>query len=199
MKVDINLLPEEYRPKRWVLPLTVGLIVVILAVGYYGYGFYGKNAAANSELERLQSQLDSINAETQTVLADPTMKEYEERITEAEAEIVTLKAMEQDYETQNAQRIYWKPVLQAIRELAPSDVQITAFEQNGDELTVEGELSGEVQDAVIIVEYARLLENRNIFSRVAFEIGSEDRPTDEEGKTEEIFVFTMLLKVKPGG
>jgi Tfp pilus assembly protein PilN len=199
MKVDINLLPEEYRPKRWVLPLTVGLIIVILAVGYYGFGFYGKNAAANSEVERLQSQLDSINAETQKVLADTTKKEYEARIAEAEAEIVALRAMEQDYEKRNSERIYWKPVLQTIRELAPTDVKITSFEQNDDELTVEGELSSEVQDAIIIVEYAKLLENRGMFSRIAFEIGSEERPTGEGDKTEEIFIFTMLLRVKPGG
>ncbi len=199
MKVDMNLLPEEYRPKRWVLPLTVGLIIVILAAGYYGYGFYGKKAAADSELEQLQSQLDSVNAETQKVIDDPTMKEYEELIVEAQAEIDTLEAMEQDYETRNAERIYWKPVLQTIRELAPTDVILISFEQNDDEITVEGELSSEVQDAIIIVEYAKLLENSGIFSRIAFDIGTEERQTGEDSETEEIFIFTMLLEVRTGG
>ena len=101
MKVDINLLPEEYRPKRWALPLTVGLIIAVLAVGTYCFGFpvagysglYQKNAAAHSELEQLQSELDSINAETQKVLSDPTMKQYEEQIAEARVEIDALKTI----------------------------------------------------------------------------------------------------------
>ena len=199
MKVDINLLPEEQRPKRWALPLAIGLIIVILAAGYYGYGFFGKNAAAQGELEQLQSQLDSVNAEIEKVISGTTIAEYEERIAEVQAEIDRLEAMEQDYETRNAERIYWKPVIQTVRELAPTDVILTSFEQNDNELTVEGELSSEVESAIVIVEYAQLLEKRGIFSRIAFEIGSEERPTGEGGKTEEIFIFTILLEIKPGG
>ena len=199
MKIDINLLPEEYRPKRWVLPLTVGLIVLVMAVGYYGSVFYGRNVSANSELEQMQSQVDAINAETKKVLSDPTMDEYKERIDEAQVMIETLKAMERDYETRNGERIYWKPVLQTIRELAPTDVKLTSFEQEGDEITVEGELSSEVQDAIVIVEFAQLLENRGIFSRLAFEIGTEERQTGGDSETEEVFIFTILLEVKPGG
>ncbi len=199
MKIDINLLPEEYRPKRWVLPLTVGLIVLVMAVGYYGSVFYGRNVSANSELEQMQSQVDAINAETKKVLSDPTMDEYKERIDEAQVMIETLKAMERDYEARNSERIYWKPVLQTIRELAPTDVKLTSFEQEGDEITVEGELSSEVQDAIVIVEFAQLLENRGIFSRLAFEIGTEERQTGGDSETEEVFIFTILLEVKPGG
>ena len=126
--------------------------------------------------------------------------DYEERIAETQAEIESLQAMERDYETRNSERVYWKPVLQTIRELAPTDVTLLTFEQNDNEITVEGELGGEVQDAIIIVEYAQLLdERRDIFSRVAFEIGTDERKTGEDSKTEEIFIFTMLLEVKPGG
>ena len=199
MKVDINLLPEEYRPKRWVLPLTVGLIVVILAAGYYGYGFYDKNASANGELEQLQSQLDSINAETEKVIKDSPIKDYQERIAETQVGIDSLKAMELDYEIRNVERIYWKPVLQTIRELAPTDIELTNFEQDEDEITVEGELNEDVQDAIVIVEYAKLLETRGIFSRIAFEIETKEIVSDEDGKTKEIFVFTMLLEVDSGG
>ena len=199
MRVDINLLPEEYRPKRWALPLTVGLIVVLLAAGYYGYGFYGKKASANGELEQLQSQLDSVNAETEKVIKDSPIKEYQERIVETQVGIDSLKAMEQDYEIRNAERIYWKPVLQTIRELAPTDIELTNFEQEEDEITVEGKLSEDVQDAIVIVEYAKLLETRGIFSRIAFEIETKDVQSDEDGETEEIFTFTMLLEVKSGG
>jgi len=199
MKVDMNLLPEEHRPKRWALPLTVGLIIVIMAVGYYGFGYYERNAVANSEIEQLQSQLDSINADIEKESSDTAMAEYEALIAEAQAEIESLQVMELDYETRNAERIYWKPVLQTIRELAPSDVILTSFEQNGDELIVEGELSPEADNAIIIVEYAKMLENRGIFSRPpAFEIGTEERQVGEN-ETVEIFIFTILLEVRPGG
>ena len=85
------------------------------------------------------------------------------------------ETMEEDYETRNSKRIYWKPVLQTIRELAPTDVTLNSFEQNDDEITVEGELSIGVTDAIVVVEYAKKLEERGIFSRIAFEIGSEER------------------------
>jgi len=199
MRVDMNLLPEEHRPKHWALPLTVGLIIVIMAVGYYGFGYYERNAIANSDVEQLQSQLDSINAEIEKESSDTAIAEYEALIAEAQAEIESLQVMEWDYETRNSERIYWKPVLQTIRELAPSDVILTSFEQNGNELIVEGELSSEVQDAIVIVEYAKLLENRGIFSRLAFEIGTEERQTGGDSETEEVFIFTILLEVRPGG
>ncbi|HEY78907.1 MAG TPA: hypothetical protein G4O09_07330 [Dehalococcoidia bacterium] len=200
MKVDMNLLPEEHRPKRWALPLTIGLIVVIMAAGYYGFGYYGKNAAASSEVEALQSQLDSINAEIEQEMNDTSVAEYEAQIAEAQAEIDSLKAMERDYETRNADRVYWKPVLQIIRELTPNDVILTSFEQNDKELIVEGELSEDAENAIIIVEFAKKLEERGIFSRPpAFEIGTEEREDEDSDDTVEVFVFTILLEVKPGG
>jgi Tfp pilus assembly protein PilN len=200
MKVDMNLLPEEHRPKRWALPLTIGLIIVIMAAGYYGFGYYGKNAVASSEVENLQSQLDSINAEIEQAMNDTSVADYEAQIAEAQAEIDSVKAMERDYETRNADRVYWKPVLQVIRELTPNDVILTSFEQNGKELIVEGELSEEAENAIIIVEFAKKLEQRGIFSRPpAFEIGTEERQDEDSDDTIEIFVFTILLEVKPGG
>jgi len=200
MKVDMNLLPEEHRPKRWALPLTIGLIVVIMAAGYYGFGYYGKNTAASSEVEALQSQLDSINAEIEQEMNDTSVAEYEAQIAEAQAEIDSLKAMERDYETRNADRVYWKPVLQIIRELTPNDVILTSFEQNDKELIVEGELSEDAENAIIIVEFAKKLEERGIFSRPpAFEIGTEEREDEDSDDTVEVFVFTILLEVKPGG
>ena len=200
MKVDINLLPEEQRPKRWALPLTVALIVFMLAVGYYGYGFYGRSAAAQSQLGQLETQLASINAEIEKVINDQTIKEYQASIIETQAEIDSIEVMEQDYETRNAERVYWKPVIQTIRELAPTDINLTSFEQNDNEITVEGELKDDVDNAIIIVEYAQLLDKRGIFARSpAFEIGTEERSTGEGDETEEIFIFTMLLEVRPGG
>jgi hypothetical protein len=199
MKIDMNLLPPEQRPKRWALPLTAGLIVLILAASYYGYGFYGRNVSAQDGLEQLQSQLDSVNAEIQEVIKESPIKDYEQHITEAQAEVDRLGTMEKDYETRSSERIYWKPVLQWVRELAPSDVELLEFKQNDNEITVDGELSSEVHDAIVVVEYAQQLEKRGIFSRIAFEIGSEERQTGEDNKTEEFFIFTMLLEIKPGG
>ncbi len=196
MKVDINLLPPEYRPKRWALPLTILLIVIILAIGYYSYGFVIENTEATNEIDRLQSQLDSLNAEINSVINDPTIKEYIERVADAQSEVDTLGIAKQDYEKYNIDRIYVMGVLQTVRELAPSDVILISFEQNDNEIAVEGELSSETQNSVIIVEYAKLLEGRNLFSRVAFEIDTEERTVDE--KTVEVIIFTLLLEVMPG-
>lgn len=200
MKVDLNLLPVEHRPNKLALPLTVGLIVVILAAGYFGYGFYTKNADANSQLEGLQAQLDSINAETQQVISDSQIASYQEQIAQTQEEIARLEETEREYEKYNSEKIYWKPVLQKIRELAPTDVTILSFDQNDDELTIEGELSTTAGN-VVLYEYARKLEASGIFSRTAFEISTETRTITEgdESKEVEVTVFTMLLKVEAGG
>jgi Tfp pilus assembly protein PilN len=200
MKIDINLLPQGYRPKYWILLLTVGLVLIILAAGYYGYGFYERNVDASSELERLQSQLDLVNAEITKELSDTTIEELQSEIVEVEAEIEELKYVEKEYEKYNSERIYWKPVLQAVREMVPTDVIITSFRQTGNQLTVEGELLSGIGGTIPIVEYARKLEARaDMFSRVVFDIFSEERPTGIEDETEEVFIFTMILQVRPGG
>ena len=108
--------------------------------------------------------------------------------------------MEKDYEKYNSERVRWKTVLETVRELAPSDIILTSFEQDGDdEMAVEGELSSEVQNSIIIVEYAQSLKNRDIFSQVAFEIITKERQGGEDSEMEEIITFILLLEVKPGG
>lgn len=195
MKVDINLLPEEYRPKRWALPLTIGLIIVILAAGYWGYTSFAKKAVANSELDQLQSQLDSVNAELQQVTSGSGISVYQQQIADTQAQIDKLQALEDDYEYLSDQRVIWRPVIQTIRERAPTDVTLTNFEQNGDEISVEGELASGITDATIIIAYRQQLDSSGIFSRITVEIGTEEITT-EDGKTEDIYVFTMLLEVK---
>ena len=105
MKVDMNLLPEEHRPNRLALPLAIVLIVVILAVGYYGYGFYTKNTEANNEIAELQAKLESINAETQKTIDESPLEDLQVKITQTEEEIAQLEIMELDYETRNKERI----------------------------------------------------------------------------------------------
>ena len=201
MKVDINLLPEEHRPNKLALPLTILLVVVILAAGYFGYGFYNRNVDANDELEELQVQLDSINAETEQVISDSKIAEYQEQITQTEAEIAMLQQMERDYETRNSEKIYWKPVIQVIREEAPNNVIIESFDQNDDEITVEGYLSSEAENDIIIMEYWQRLDERGVFSRFDYEFGTGERTigTGDDAETEEITEFVILLQVIPGG
>ncbi len=200
MKVDINLLPPEYRPKRWALPLTVGLAIVVLVVGYFGMDFYKRNASANTRLQSLQLQLISVNAEVDKALKDTTVKDYQAKIAAAQSQITTLTAMEKDYEAYYKDRIYWRDILQTVREVAPTDMIFNSFEQQDRTLTIEGELASGVTDAVIIIEYAGALDKRGVFSRVAFDISTEERAVEEEeDETEQIFVFSMLLEVKTAG
>ena len=202
MKININVLPSEYRPRRWVLPVTMFLVVAVAATGYYGYNFYGKKAAAQSELDQLQEQLDTINAETLRVIGETQspIGDLEDQIAAAQAELYALGGVERDYEKWNAERIYWTPVLQAVGQLAPSDAIFQEFRQVGSnrEISVSGRLGGEVQNAIILSEYQKRLEQYGIFSRVLLEIGTDTEDIGD-GKTREFFTFTITLEVKPGG
>lgn len=210
MKININLLPPENRPRRWVLPVTLVLVIAVAAAGYYGFypktGFYQKYVSAQSELEGLQSRLDSVNAETIKAIGESKSpandtKEYEQRIADAQAEIDKLGVVERDYEKRNGERIYWKPVLEAIEQLAPNAVILTSFTQVGNEITVEGELGGEEQNAIWLTDFQERLEERGLFSLTLLEIDTEEREVTSEGQTEtrEIFTFKIYLEVKPGG
>ncbi len=202
MKINVNILPPEYRPRPWVLPVTLALVVAVAAVGYYGYTFYDKKAAAQSELDQMQEQLDAINAETLRVIAaevQSPVTDLEEQIAAAEDELYALGGEERDYEKWNAERIYWTPVLQVVGQLAPSDAVFSTFRQVGSnrEISVNGRLGGEVQNAIILSQYQKRLEEYGIFSRVLLEIGTEEE--EIEGKTREYFTFTITLEVKAGG
>jgi Tfp pilus assembly protein PilN len=207
VKININLLPPEYRPRPWVLPVTLVLVIAVAAVGYYGYSFYQKNISARSELEGLQSQLDSVNAETirvmgQTQAPANDVEEYEQRIADAQAEIDALGVVERDYEKRNGERIYWKPVLQAIEQLAPNAVILTSFSQVGNEITVEGELGGEEQNAIWLVDFHERLAESGLFSNTVLEINTDpgrEVTIGGQTKTMDIFTFKIYLEVKPGG
>jgi Tfp pilus assembly protein PilN len=203
MKVDINLLPEEHRPNKLALPLTVLFIVLILAAGYFGYDYYNRSVAANDQLAELQARLDSIDTETQQVIAESQIADYQEQIVQTEAEIDLLQTMEADYELHNAEKIYWKPILQTIRELAPTDVILTAFEQDDNGITLKGELSQDVDSTILIVEYATQLKTRGFCSRVLFDTETDmpsDFQVDKYGEPAKVIGFVMrLLEVEAGG
>ncbi|MFC2068592.1 PilN domain-containing protein [Chloroflexota bacterium] len=199
MKININLLPPEFRPNRWALPLTIFFIVIILAVGYYGYGFLVKNVEAEAKAEPLQVQLASLRSELEKVSQDTTVAEYTQRVAEAQNKLGELEGTQKDFEIWNVEKIYMKSVVRTIRELVPHDVTLTAIEQQGDdEITVDGEITGETQSSIIVVEYAKLLEARYIFSQVALELSTEERATGENNANEEYIIFTILLKVVSG-
>ena len=133
---------------------------------------------------------------TQQVIADSQIEEYRTQIAETEAEITRLEGMERDYEMRNSEKIYWKPVMQTIRELAPTDVFLTEFEQNDDEIKITGELSSDVDDTIIVYEYANKLETRGFCSRVLFEVNtdqSSEFQEDDNGEPATVIGFTMLL------
>jgi Tfp pilus assembly protein PilN len=202
VKVNVNLLPAEYRPKRWVLPAAVALAAAVAAAGYFGpYSYLQKNAAAQDEVAVLQAQLDSIEAETMQVIAsmeESPIGSLKEQITAAEAQKAALGAMEQDYEKNNAGRIYWLPVLQAIGEWAPTDMIFEKFRQVGGEITIEGTLGGDDQNTIVIVEYLEDLEKLVMFSSTGYEISTEEVLGDD-GKTREVFRFVITLEVVAGG
>jgi hypothetical protein len=174
----------------------------VAATGYYGYGFYAKKADAQSQLDQMQEELDAINAETLRVIGETEspIPDLEEQIAAAEDELYALGNVERDYEKWNAERIYWTPVLQVVGQLAPSDAVFESFQQVGSnrEISVTGRLGGEVQNAIILSEYQKRLEEYGIFSRVLLEISTEEETLDD-GKTREYFRFTITLEVIAGG
>jgi Tfp pilus assembly protein PilN len=184
MNIEINLLPEELRPRPPVETRSLVLILVAVALVAGCVFLYMAKAGADSDRADMEARIASINQEIQTL---STNKEAV-ALTNS---IAALKAVKANYETFLAARIDWGDAVGAANALVPQGIYPTKFTQSGTTLVIEGSTSG--YNAV--ASYARALDIDRRFTLTG--VPSLVRKTSEGGGVTN--VFGIIVEVAPGG
>ena len=173
MNIEINLLPEELRPRPPVENRTLIIAVVIVAlVAACAYFYIGKSSAASDragmedEIAVMQQEIAALQAEAQP-------------LTDA---ISSLKTVSQSYNRFVANRIDWGDALGRVQELATEGITLTKLTQDGNNLIVEGKTAG----YNFVASYARSLDLDRRFVLTGIPSLKSDQ-------------FALILRVAPGG
>lgn len=159
--IDINILPERYRPAHINPYLSIAILVgVALLFGLMpAYALLtrerNQTAALDIRLQRVRSDLTMAQG-SQDELAeiDGQIERAEEQLAQLEAQLDTL----------GRGKVYRSQAFAAIINSVAEDVRVTSVRQAGDTFTVSGVASGEVS----VLNYAQVLQNRVLESGVGF-------------------------------
>ena len=155
-KIDLDLLPDEYKPRKVSRVTTVLVIVVVVMVCLAGLLIFLKTNA--------DSQVDSLEDELVTVTADyngavklvKDGKALQDQIDAAESK---LEAIEQDYETYKAYLV-WSVIIKEIDDAIPGTrLRLSSITQSGTSIS----LVGTANEASYIWNYATNLEEKEYF------------------------------------
>lgn len=176
MNIDINLLPEEVRPKPLIDTRTFGLIVLILMLAFVCVYAYLMKSDAQSDIATMEASTATMKQEITSVS------------TNAEAVQLTksnqdLTAAKQHYETFIAGKILWGDALEGVYGLRPKGVSIDTITQSGNTLTVAGTADSYTE----VSSFARALHNDPRFTLSGL-------PTLLEGQK-----YTLVISVAAGG
>lgn len=155
MNIEINLLPEELRPRPPVETRILLLIVVIVAL-VAGCAFLVQaKSGTNAEIAELEKKIVEINQDIDDVSSNPEALELIRSISD-------LKAVKQSYESFLASRISWGDALERVRAHKPTGVDnISALHQSGNILVVEGTASGGYRP---VASYGRALDRDSMLA-----------------------------------
>lgn len=185
MNIEINLLPEELRPKPLIGTRTLILLVMVLALGYGCYQLYALKTNGEAEAANIESRIEVAQSEAIGLSSNPDVKDLTAYISEVKAEKAALETLVQDSETFAAAKIMWGDVIQRVSSRAPSGVTIDSIVQ-GENRSVE--VSGVATSYERAATYATALENDEAFD------GVPTREWDEvEGR------FTLTVNIATGG
>jgi Tfp pilus assembly protein PilN len=184
MNIEINLLPEELRPRPPVETRSLLLIVVAVALLAGAVFLFMAKAGADSDRADMEASIAAINQEVQTLSTN----------TEAVAltkSITALKAVKASYDAFVAARIDWGDAIGTANALVPQGVYPTKLTQVGTTLKIEGTTSG----YSAVASYARALDIDRRFTLAG--VPSLQRKAGEAGAV--TTMFAIIVEVAPGG
>ncbi len=173
MNIDINLLPEELRPRPPVETRTLLVILLILALAAGCYLLFQAKSDAKAEtadlersIEDINDEIDAITGEAQGLMSSITM----------------LETLTKNYEAFVNSRIIWGDTLERVEAHKPKGVAISALTEQGNTLVIQGTADG--WDAV--TSYGRALDRDTKFTLAGW-------PSWKSG------TFSLTIAVAPGG
>ncbi len=187
-KIDLNLLPPEYLPKK-ASRLTIGLIVaaIILACVPWPFlvmqmGVKNDNSVLDTQLKALKQQLAVINNEiNQCNAVQADIDACEEQY----------GSMWDDLETVQDMVYVWSQIMADVQEVPRgAGGSLGDIRQTGDTITVKGEFAREKY----VYEYSIMLSETGHFSSVTIKSMSL-----QEGESGNVYNFDIEAKLKEGG
>jgi len=164
-KIDLNLLPAEYRPpkKSYLGPaLYIVVFILICAMSLLLVMKSGVDSdvkSRNQTLTNLQQQLIALQANKAE--ADP--------LTEQIAAVQDqLASMETDYQSFLDNRIMWSQILDEVDGLVPGNrITLASISTSADEVTIQGTAT----KRIYVYDYAVELEDSEFFDAIDFSFG----------------------------
>ena len=135
MNIEINLLPEELRPRPPVETRTLLIVILVLALVAGCALLVQEKGSTNAAIDDIEKRIAAINQEIESVSSDP----------EAVAlirSIQSLKEVKHAYASFAASRISWGDALERVMAHVPTGVDISDITQSGSTLVMDGTASG---------------------------------------------------------
>ena len=157
-KIDLDLLPDEYKPRKVSRLTTVLVIVVVAMVCLAGLLFFLKSNA-DGKIESLEDELVTVTADYNgAVKLVKDGKALQDQIDAAES---TLEAIEGDYQIYQEDLIKWSVIIKQIDEAIPGTrLSLKSIKQgSGYSLT----LVGTANEDNYVYNYATNLEENEYF------------------------------------
>lgn len=176
MNIDINILPEELRPKPLIDTKTVALIVVILLLGFGCYHYYQAKSNSQAEITRMQSEIITTQQQATALSSNPDAVKLIDSITQ-------LRAAKKSYDAFVASQVLLGNALDEVYSLSPVWVGINSVTQSGSTLTIKGTASSYTD----LSGYVSALDNDPMFTVAGLPSYSSDGS------------FSVTVSVAPGG
>jgi len=156
-KVDLDLLPDEYKPRKVPKSITIMVIVVVVMVCLAGLFIFLKTNA-DSKIGTLEDELVTVTAEYNAARKLVTEgKALQGQIDAAED---TLEAIEGDYAIYQEDLILWSVIIKEIDEAIPGTrLSLKSITQSGSSIN----LVGTANEDNYVYNYATNLEESEYF------------------------------------
>ena len=156
-KIDLDLLPDEYKPRKVSRLTTVLVIVVVVMVCLAGLLFFLKSNA-DGKIESLEDELVTVTADYNgAVKLVKEGKALQDQIDAAESK---LEGIEEDYVIYKEDLIVWSVIIKEIDDAIPGTrLSLKSITQSGSSIT----LQGTANEDSYIWNYATNLEEKEYF------------------------------------
>jgi Tfp pilus assembly protein PilN len=163
MDIDINLLPEEIRPKPLLNARMLLLLVVVGVLGFGCYYFYDLKAGTEADAAVAESRIEAVEDEASDLANNAEAKEIVAGISEAKATLAELEAATSDYVVFKDSRIGWGEVVDRVAIRLVGGITLESIVASGSDVVEVGGVASSYERAAA---YASSLELDDSFDNV---------------------------------
>ena len=153
MNIDINLIPQELRPKPFIGTRTLVLIVVVVVLGFGCFYFFNAKSNAQSDTASMEQEILRMNQQAASLSTNQEAVALTKSIGQ-------LKVAKQSYDSFVASKVLWGAALERVYALAPKGVDIDSIKQAGNSITIAGKASSYTD----VARFGRDLDNEPKFA-----------------------------------